>query len=120
MSVADRLVPLRVLAHGRSGDKGSTANIGIVAYTGEGYEFLEGFLTEARVADYFASLGIERVVRYELPRLRAFNFVLSGVLAGGGSRSLRTDAQGKALAAILLEMPVRLPAEFGELREHHN
>jgi hypothetical protein len=105
-------VPLRALAHARSGDKGSSANIGVIAYTEDGYSFLKDYLTEARVADYFAPLGPERVTRYELPRLRAFNFVLSSVLAGGGSRSLRTDAQGKALAAILLEMPVESPSEL--------
>jgi len=112
MSRAKTTVPLRSLAHARSGDKGSSANIGVLAYTGEGYEFLKGFLTEARLVDYFGPLGPERIVRYELPKLRAFNFVLFGVLAGGGSRSLRTDAQGKALAAVLLEMPVEVASEL--------
>jgi len=112
MSHPNGTVPLRTLAHARSGDKGSSSNIGVIAYTGEGYEFLRVLLTEARVGDYFASLQPQRVVRYELPRLKAFNFVLSGVLAGGGSRSLRTDAQGKALAAILLEMPVEVPEDL--------
>ncbi len=112
MSRANHTVPLRTLAHARSGDKGSSSNIGVIAYSLEGYEFLRAFLTEARVADYFAPLKPQGVVRYELPRLRSFNFVLSGILAGGGSRSLRTDAQGKALAAILLEMPVEVPADL--------
>ncbi len=112
MSPVETVVPLRALAHARSGDKGSSANIGVLAYTAEGYEFLRGFLTETRVGAYFAPLGPERVIRYELPKLRGFNFVLAGVLAGGGSRSLRTDAQGKALAAVLLEMPVEVPAEL--------
>lgn len=91
-------------AYARSGDKGSSSNIGVIAYTQEGYEFLKQFLTSERVQAYFAPLGVTSTLRYELPNLKAFNFVLKDVLAGGGSRSLRIDAQGKALGQALLEM----------------
>lgn len=99
-------VPLKQLAYARSGDKGSSANIGVIAYSKDGYAFLKGYLTEERVAEYFKSLKPESVVRYELPNLLALNFVLKGVLEGGGSRSLRLDSQGKALGQVLLEMPI--------------
>ncbi len=102
-------VPLREIAFARSGDKGRGANIGVIAYSDAGYEFLEKTLTADRVANYLASLGCEGIVRYTLPNLRALNFVLPYVLAGGGSRSLRIDAQGKALGQALLEMPISVP-----------
>ncbi|MCE5317659.1 MAG: hypothetical protein LLG04_09945 [Parachlamydia sp.] len=101
-------VPLKQLAYARSGDKGSNANIGVIAYSAEGYAFLEGYLTAERVADYFKSLNPENVERYELPNLLALNFVLKGVLEGGGSRSLRLDSQGKALGQALLEMTIEI------------
>lgn len=97
---------LSSIAHARSGDKGSSANIGVIAYTQEGYEFLHTFLTAEKVDSYFKPLGVITTTRYELPNLLAFNFVLEGVLAGGGSRSLRIDAQGKALGQALLEMEI--------------
>jgi hypothetical protein len=101
------------LAHARSGDKGSSANVGVIAYTPAGYAFLKGTLTEERVAEYFKPLGPTKVTRYELSNLEAFNFLLEGVLAGGGSRSLRVDAQGKALGQAILEMnlPLDGPAD---------
>jgi len=103
---------LREIAHGRSGDKGSSSNIGVIAYTADGFEYLRKELTPERVSLYFRTLRPIRVERYELPRLLAFNFVLSGVLAEGGSRSLRVDAQGKALGVALLEMEIEVPAEL--------
>src|SRR5262245_54645494 len=96
---------LSLLAHGRSGDKGNHANVAIIAYTPAGYAWLCEFLTADKVAAYFAPLGPSRVVRYEAPNLLALNFVLYDVLAGGASRSLRIDTQGKTLALSLLEMP---------------
>jgi hypothetical protein len=99
-------VRLGEIAHARSGDKGSSANVGVIAYTPAGFEYLRRYLTAERVAEYFAPLGPARTVRYELPGLGALNFVLHGVLAGGGSRSLRVDAQGKALGQAILEMPL--------------
>jgi hypothetical protein len=98
-------------AHARSGDKGSSSNIGVIAYTELGYQCLERFLSAERVANFFKSLQPRKVTRYELPNLLAFNFVLEGVLEGGGSRSLRLDAQGKALAQAILEMPIAIPED---------
>jgi hypothetical protein len=93
------------IACARSGDKGTSANVGVIARSGDSWEFLRTWLTANRVAEFFAPLGIESVERFELPNLRALNFVLRGVLR----RSLRTDAQGKALGQMLLEM--RLPED---------
>jgi hypothetical protein len=95
------------LAHARSGDKGNTSNIGVVARDDACFEVLRSALTEAAVAAYLRPLDIGAVKRYELPRLRAFNFVIQKALGGGASRSLRLDTQGKALGMALLEM--RLP-----------
>jgi hypothetical protein len=95
---------LKELAYARSGDKGANANIGVIAYDKAGYDFLKTHLTEEKVSEYFRELGIRRVKRFELPNLLAFNFVLYGALQGGGSVSLRTDAQGKALGQTILQM----------------
>lgn len=97
---------IKELACVRSGDKGANANIGVVALTAEGYELLKDKLTPERVKAYFEKLQPREVLRYEIPNLWAFNYILKGVLEGGGNRSLRTDAQGKALAQALLEMDV--------------
>lgn len=96
---------LKDIAYGRSGDKGADANIGIIAYKEEHFLELQEKLTIDAVKQYFPDLPIERVERYELPHLWALNFVLIGALEGGGSRSLRSDSQGKGLAQYLLEMP---------------
>jgi hypothetical protein len=95
---------LKDLAFARSGDKGANANIGVIARDRASYEFLRLHLTEEKVTEYFRDLGSRRVKRYELPNLLAFNFVLYGALDGGGSVSLRTDAQGKALGQAILQM----------------
>lgn len=99
-------VPLRTLAYARSGDKGNSANIGVIARTHEHYIHLCNVLTAERVQQYFQPLGVTSVKRYELPNLWALNFVLQDVLGGGGSRSLRLDSQGKALGQVLLEMEI--------------
>lgn len=101
---------LRQIAHARSGDKGSSANIGVIAYTTEGYEYLIDYLTAEKVELYFQPLQPISTIRYELPNLLALNFVLKGVLGEGGSRSLRLDAQGKALGQALLEMKIVVPS----------
>lgn len=100
---------LRALATARSGDKGNHANIGVIARSAEAFELLKRELTPLRVAEYFACLGPSRVVRYELPNVHAFNFMLYDVLAGGASRSLRFDTQGKLLGTAILDL--ELPAE---------
>jgi hypothetical protein len=94
------------IAHGRSGDKGNHANIAILAYTPAGFAWLREHLTADVVRDYFHALNPSRVDRYEAPNLLALNFVLYDVLAGGASRSLRIDTQGKTLAVTLLRLPL--------------
>ena len=103
--------PLSTIAHGRSGDKGNHANIAIIAYTADGFAWLREHLTAEKVAAYFAPLQPSRVERFEAANLNAVNFVLRNVLAGGASRSLRIDTQGKTLAMALLQMPIELPAD---------
>jgi hypothetical protein len=106
-----RTCRLADLAHGRSGDKGNHANIGIACRSEAAYRHLAGVLTSERVTEYFHELGPSRVVRYDLPNLLAFNFVLYDVLDGGASRSLRIDSQGKTLALQLLEMEIAAAEE---------
>ena len=102
-------VPLSRIAHGRSGDKGNHANVAIIAYTDAGYAWLKQHLTAEVVSAYFAPLGPKRVERFEAANVRGLNFMLYDVLAGGASRSLRIDTQGKTLALALLRMEVELP-----------
>ena len=102
-------ITLNTIAHGRSGDKGNHANVAVIAYTPAGYAFLREYLTPRRVLDYFSALGPSQVVRYEVPNVLGLNFVLNDVLAGGASRSLRIDSQGKTYALALLQMPIERP-----------
>ena len=104
------------LAHGRSGDKGNHANIAVIAYTPAGYAWLRKNLTAEVVRQYFERFGPSRVERYEAANLLALNFVLYDVLAGGASRSLRSDTQGKTLALALLRMPLERPENIAALR----
>ena len=92
------------IAHGRSGDKGDAANIGIIAYNDKGYEIIKKHLTAERVKEHFIGICKGNVDRYELPNIRALNFMLHNTLGGGGTVSLKHDAQGKTLAAALLRM----------------
>lgn len=96
------------IAHGRSGDKGDAANIGIIAYDDKGYEVIKKQLTAERVKHHFEGICLGEVERYELPNLRALNFLLHNTLGGGGTVSLKLDAQGKTLAAALLRMEVEI------------
>jgi hypothetical protein len=112
-------VPLRDIAHARSGDKGDGANIAVFGRTAAAYAWLRDHLTATVVEEYFRPLGGGCVIRYDVPALEGLNFVLRGVLAGGGSRSLRIDAQGKTLGPALLEMKVELPpALLPSVRQH--
>jgi hypothetical protein len=99
-------VPLRVadIAHGRSGDKGDVCNAGVIAYDDAGWEILRTQLTAERVKAHFGALVAGEVERFELPNIRALNFVLHGALDGGGTQSLRSDALGKVMYAWLLRM----------------
>lgn len=101
-------IKLREIAHGRSGDKGDDANIGIIAYDQRGYEIIEKHLTADRVKKHFEGICHGKVERYELPNIRALNFILHNTLGGGGTVSLKHDAQGKTLAAALLRMELEL------------
>src|SRR5690554_4878283 len=96
-------------AHGRSGDKGDTCNVGIVANDDDGYELLRRHLTADAVNSHFGHPVRGTVTRYELPNIRSFNFVLTGALNGGGTLSLRSDHLGKVVYAWLLRM--ELPGE---------
>jgi hypothetical protein len=102
-------VRLLELAHARSGDKGDTANIGVIARRPEDYPLLVQELTAERVAAHFAGMLRGGVQRYELPNLHALNFLLHGALDGGGTVSLKTDAQGKTLSTALLRMEIEVP-----------
>ena len=97
------------LAHARSGDKGDTANVGVIAYDPDHYELLKEMLTAKRVKDHFAELVRGPVERFELPNLGALNFLLHNALDGGGTMSLMNDAQGKVFSTALLRMEVQVP-----------
>ena len=108
-------IPLSDIAHGRSGDKGNHANVAILAYTAAGFVWLQKNLTAEGVAKYFAPLQPSRVIRYEAANVLGLNFVLYDVLAGGASRSLRIDTQGKTLALALLQMPIETPENLAAM-----
>ena len=97
------------IAHARSGDKGDTANVGVIALEPRWYEVLDQFVTRKRVADHFQGMIDGEVERYELPNLNALNFLLHGALDGGGTLSLKTDAQGKVYSTALLRMVIDVP-----------
>jgi hypothetical protein len=112
----DEPITLADIAHGRSGDKGNHANVAVIAYTPAGFAWLQEHLSAEVVRRYFEPLGPSLVERYEAANLLAFNFVLYDVLAGGASRSLRSDSQGKTLALALLRMPIERPADLEAMR----
>ncbi|HXY31892.1 MAG TPA: hypothetical protein VEI06_14385 [Gemmatimonadaceae bacterium] len=104
-------VRLLDIAHARSGDKGDTANVGVIALRPEWYPILERYLTRERVAAHFAPVIHGGVERFELPNLLALNFLLHGALGGGGTVSLKTDAQGKVFSTALLRLSLDVPDE---------
>lgn len=99
---------LRYLAHSRSGDKGNISNISVIVYRQEDYPFLEKYLTPAKVKAFFSEIVKGEVVRYDLPQLGAFNFVLHDALGGGVTQSLNLDKHGKSLSSALLEMELTI------------
>jgi len=103
-------VPLSRLAHTRSGDKGDTCNVGVIAWEERFYPILVRELTPERVKQHFGALVQGEVERFELPNLGALNFLLHQSLGGGGTVSLRTDAQGKTFGAALLRLEIEVPA----------
>ena len=96
------------LAHARSGDKGDTANIGLIALKPQYYPILVKQVTAARVARHFKGMITGTVERFELPNLYALNFLLHGALDGGGTIALKTDAQGKVFSTALLRMEIEV------------
>ena len=101
-------IKLLDICHGRSGDKGDAANVGIIAYDDRGYDVIKKALTADKVKKHFEGICFGKVERFELPNLRALNFLLHNTLGGGGTVSLKHDAQGKTLAAALLRMEIEI------------
>jgi len=104
-------IPLLKLAHARSGDKGDTANVGLIALRDEYYPILLREVTAEKVKRHFGAMVKGAVERFELPNLKALNFLLHESLGGGGTLSLMTDAQGKTFSTALLRMEVEITAE---------
>lgn len=102
-------IPLSKIAHARSGDKGDAANCGVIAYKEEWYPILRDALTKERVKKHFEGVCLGEVERYELPNIWAVNFVLHNTLGGGGTVSLKLDAQGKTIASAMLLMEIDVP-----------
>jgi hypothetical protein len=102
-------VRLLDIAHARSGDKGDTANVGVIALRESWYPILEKYLTRERVVEHFRGVINGDVERFELPNLKALNFLLHGALDGGGTLSLKTDAQGKVYSTALLRLELDVP-----------
>jgi hypothetical protein len=92
------------IAHARSGDKGDTGNVGVIARKPEYYPLLAKYLTVERVKNHFAGIALGPVERFDIPNLGAINFLLHEALGGGGTRSLKNDAQGKTLSSAMLRM----------------
>src|SRR6516165_2675533 len=102
---------LREIAHSRTGDKGNTSNISVIAYEAKDYPLLVAEVTAARVKAHFAGVVEGDVVRYELPKIGALNFVMTGTLGGGVTRSLALDAHGKSLSSALLDLEIEAPPD---------
>ena len=102
-------LPLSAIAHARSGDKGDASNVGLIADSAELYEVIRREATAERVKAHFREICRGRVERFEVPNLHALNFILHDSLGGGGTESLKTDAQGKTHAQGLLQMEVEVP-----------
>lgn len=107
-----RKVPLYAIAHARSGDKGDGSNVGVLAYDERGFEILRAQLTCERVRAHFAAIARGGVERFELPNVMGLNFLLRDSLGGGGSASLKTDAQGKTHGMALLRMEIEVPDDY--------
>jgi hypothetical protein len=107
-------IQLIKLAHARSGDKGDTANVGLIALRPEFYSILVRGVTAERVKQHFKSICKGEVERFELPNLEALNFLLHESLGGGGTLSLMTDAQGKTFSMALLRMQIEVPDDEAE------
>jgi hypothetical protein len=109
MGILTMRILLREIAHARSGDKGDGSNVGLIANTADAYEVLRREVTPERVKDFFAAFVHGKVERFEVPNLYALNFILHDSLGGGGTASLKTDAQGKTHGQGLLQMEIDAP-----------
>ncbi len=104
------------IASARSGDKGNHANVAVIARCDLSYQYLEKALTAACVTDFFDTLDLQKVERFLLPKLGSLNFLLHDALAGGASRSLRIDTQGKLLGTAILELQLPIPDNLSQMR----
>ncbi|MDA0763348.1 MAG: hypothetical protein O3A39_02825 [Proteobacteria bacterium] len=95
-------LPVHAIAHARAGDKGDVSNISLIAYLDNGWDLINNLVTEDKIQSIFKRLGSTKVDRYELPNLKALNFVIHSVLGGGVNSSLRLDRHGKTLSSHLL------------------
>ena len=109
MPDGNRTIALHTIAHGRSGDKGNRLNVSVIAFDPVHWPVLLAEVTVERVAELFAHRGVTRVVRHELPRLHALNFVIDDALEGGVNSSLAIDTHGKCLSYLVLGLPVQVP-----------
>ena len=109
------ILTLARLCLARSGDKGDSVNIGVLARSQKAFQFIDEYLTAQRIKDYFQELCEGKVTRYRLENMRGLNFLLDSALGGGGTKTLRIDAQGKTFAQALLSQ--RVPAPKGILDE---
>ncbi len=101
-------IQLKEICHGRSGDKGDAANVGLIAFKKDDYELIKEKVTAEAVKKHFEGICMGEVDRYELPNINALNFILHNTLGGGGTVSLKNDAQGKTLASALLMMEIEV------------
>jgi len=99
-------IQLKEICHGRSGDKGDAANIGLIAYNKEDYDLIKREVTAEKVKKFFDGICLGKVEKFEMPNINALNFLLHETLGGGGTVSLKLDAQGKTLASALLKMEI--------------
>ncbi len=101
-------IQLIQIAHARSGDKGDTGNVGVIARKPEYYSLLVKYVTEAKVKKHFEGICLGKVERFELPNIGALNFLLHNSLGGGGTKSLKNDAQGKTLSSVMLRIELEI------------
>lgn len=112
-----RKIPLMKIAHAKSGDKGNSANIGLIAKKPAYYSILEKYITADAVKEHFQGVCHGDVIRYDLPKVFALNFILEDALGGGSTRSLRMDTQGKTMGEALLMMNVEIPDGVYDIEE---
>jgi hypothetical protein len=113
-----RFLPLREIAHSRSGEKGNNSTVSVIAYHEEDFEILLAQVTEEAVRELFGPITKGAVRRYEVPRIAALNFVLEEVLEGGRSRTIAFEESGKTLSSLMLTLPVRVPVHYSPRSQH--